>query len=466
MRTFGCQMNEHDSERIAGLLEADGYEPATGARRRRRRRAQHVLHPRERRQQALRHARPPEGAERPRDPTCRSWSAAAWPRRTAISSARGPAHVDVVFGTHNVHRAVELLHHAREHGPIIEILDEAVRDDAEAVPVGAAGAARARPRRPGSRSRSAATTPARSASCRPCGARRSAGRSTTSSPRSSGWPPTASSRSRCSARTSTATGATCTKRRPAVRRPAAAPSARSTASAGCATRARTPRTSAPRPSRRWPRRRRCASTSTCPLQSGSDRVLAAMHRGYTAERYLEKLAAARAADPRPRRHDRHHRRLPRRDRRRLRAHARGRGRGRVRQRLHVRLLAPRAAPRPRDDGRPVRAPRGRAPSASSGCGSSSSARALAQARGPRRSGRGGARRGPEQARPDGAHRPHPPEQARALRGADGRSRIGSFADVRVTEARVAPPATASWSRSPRAPRHRTRIPVAVGLSDR
>src|SRR3982751_314778 len=24
IRTFGCQMNEHDSERIAGLLEADG----------------------------------------------------------------------------------------------------------------------------------------------------------------------------------------------------------------------------------------------------------------------------------------------------------------------------------------------------------------------------------------------------------------------------------------------------------
>jgi tRNA-2-methylthio-N6-dimethylallyladenosine synthase len=28
LRTFGCQMNEHDSERIAGLLEADGLEPA------------------------------------------------------------------------------------------------------------------------------------------------------------------------------------------------------------------------------------------------------------------------------------------------------------------------------------------------------------------------------------------------------------------------------------------------------
>ncbi|MFM8312004.1 MAG: tRNA (N6-isopentenyl adenosine(37)-C2)-methylthiotransferase MiaB, partial [Ilumatobacteraceae bacterium] len=24
VRTFGCQMNEHDSERIAGLFEADG----------------------------------------------------------------------------------------------------------------------------------------------------------------------------------------------------------------------------------------------------------------------------------------------------------------------------------------------------------------------------------------------------------------------------------------------------------
>jgi tRNA-2-methylthio-N6-dimethylallyladenosine synthase len=32
-----------------------------------------------------------------------------------------------------------------------------------------------------------------------------------------------------------------------------------------------------------------------PLQSGSDRILSLMHRGYTAERYLERLALARAA---------------------------------------------------------------------------------------------------------------------------------------------------------------------------
>jgi len=34
-----------------------------------------------------------------------------------------------------------------------------------------------------------------------------------------------------------------------------------------------------------------------PLQSGSDRILTSMRRGYTAERYLERLAAARAAVP-------------------------------------------------------------------------------------------------------------------------------------------------------------------------
>jgi len=28
VETYGCQMNVHDSERIAGLLEADGYVPA------------------------------------------------------------------------------------------------------------------------------------------------------------------------------------------------------------------------------------------------------------------------------------------------------------------------------------------------------------------------------------------------------------------------------------------------------
>ena len=48
---------------------------------------------------------------------------------------------------------------------------------------------------------------------------------------------------------------------------------------------------------RWPRCQPSANHLHLPLQSGSDRVLAAMHRGYTAGRYLERLAEARAAVP-------------------------------------------------------------------------------------------------------------------------------------------------------------------------
>ena len=72
-------------------------------------------------------------------------------------------------------------------------------------------------------------------------------------------------------------------------------STRSTASSASASRRRTRRTCGPRRSRRWPSARRVCEHLHLPLQSGSDRTLARMHRGYTAERYLERLAAARAA---------------------------------------------------------------------------------------------------------------------------------------------------------------------------
>ena len=44
------------------------------------------------------------------------------------------SHVDVVFGTHNVHRAAELIDHATRYGPVVEILAETARNDAEAFP--------------------------------------------------------------------------------------------------------------------------------------------------------------------------------------------------------------------------------------------------------------------------------------------------------------------------------------------
>ena len=67
-----------------------------------------------------------------------------------------------------------------------------------------------------------------------------------------------------------------------------------------------------------------------PLQSGSDRMLKAMHRGYTAEKYLRLVESLRAARPGSRRHHGYHRRLSRRDGGRLRRHARAGGAGRLR----------------------------------------------------------------------------------------------------------------------------------------
>ena len=77
-----------------------------------------------------------------------------------------------------------------------------------------------------------------------------------------------------------------------------------------------------------------------PLQSGSDAVLAAMRRGYTADRYLRRLAAARAAIDDLAVTTDIIVGLPGRDRGRFRAHARSGGRGVLRQQLHLHLLAP------------------------------------------------------------------------------------------------------------------------------
>jgi tRNA-2-methylthio-N6-dimethylallyladenosine synthase len=133
IRTYGCQMNEHDSERFAGLLEADGYEPADGTDDADvillntccvRENADNKLYG------ALGHLKALK-QQRPELQIVVGGCLAQKDRERIVARA---GHVDVVLGTHNVHRAVDLLHHARAHGPVVEILEATVRDDAEAFP--------------------------------------------------------------------------------------------------------------------------------------------------------------------------------------------------------------------------------------------------------------------------------------------------------------------------------------------
>ncbi len=133
VRTYGCQMNEHDSERIAGLLEADGMVPAVSEDESDvivlntcciRENADNKLYGALGNLKALKVARP--------DLQVAVAGCLAQKDREIIQQRAG--HVDVVFGTHNVHRVAELLAEARSHGPIMEILEETVRDDADAFP--------------------------------------------------------------------------------------------------------------------------------------------------------------------------------------------------------------------------------------------------------------------------------------------------------------------------------------------
>jgi len=126
-------MNEHDSEQVAGLLEADGMQPAGAPEDADvvvvntcciREKADQKLYAYLGGLKALKRSRP--------DVQIAVGGCLAQKDQDLVRS-RAP-HVDVVFGTHNVHRAAELLARAAEDGPIVEILTEAVRADAEAFP--------------------------------------------------------------------------------------------------------------------------------------------------------------------------------------------------------------------------------------------------------------------------------------------------------------------------------------------
>ena len=124
VRTYGCQMNEHDSERIAGMLASDGLEPAADLESADvvvlntcciRENADNKLYGQLGRLKVLK-------AERP-DLQIAVGGCLAQKDRELIVERAG--HVDVVFGTHNLARAPALLERARTTGaPVVELLEE------------------------------------------------------------------------------------------------------------------------------------------------------------------------------------------------------------------------------------------------------------------------------------------------------------------------------------------------------
>ncbi|MFQ5967899.1 MAG: tRNA (N6-isopentenyl adenosine(37)-C2)-methylthiotransferase MiaB [Acidimicrobiia bacterium] len=123
IRTFGCQMNEHDSEHLAGLFDSDGMEAAPTYEQADvifintctiRENADDKLYGHLGHLKALKDDNP--------DLAIMVGGCAAQKDRELVQE-RAPW-VDVVLGTHNLDRALALLDYAQEWGPVAEFAEE------------------------------------------------------------------------------------------------------------------------------------------------------------------------------------------------------------------------------------------------------------------------------------------------------------------------------------------------------
>ena len=138
IRTYGCQMNEHDSERLAGLLVADGMESADDPESADvvilntcciRENADNRLYG------TLGHLK----SLKARHPGMQIAVGGCLAQKDRQLLRDRAPQVDIVFGTHNLASAPDLLRRSVLEGPLIEILDEPVAggDPAHASALGA-----------------------------------------------------------------------------------------------------------------------------------------------------------------------------------------------------------------------------------------------------------------------------------------------------------------------------------------
>lgn len=122
IHTYGCQMNVHDSERLAGLMVADGLVPVEPGQQADvvlfntctiRENADKRLYAALGQLKALKESRP--------DMQIAVGGCMAQKDRESIIKRAG--FVDVVFGTHNIGSAPGLLRRSLTEGPLVEILD-------------------------------------------------------------------------------------------------------------------------------------------------------------------------------------------------------------------------------------------------------------------------------------------------------------------------------------------------------
>jgi tRNA-2-methylthio-N6-dimethylallyladenosine synthase len=195
VRTHGCQMNVHDSERLAGLLETAGYVDLASVPQGERPEVADVVvfNTCAVRENADNKLYGNLGQLRPaktRNPDLQIAVGGCMAQKDRATIVQRAPWVDVVFGTHNIGSLPALLDRARHNRRAeVEIL-ESLETFPSTLPTPSATA----PTPPGCRSASAATTRAPSASSPACAARSRTVDRATSSPRSRRSSPRVSSR--------------------------------------------------------------------------------------------------------------------------------------------------------------------------------------------------------------------------------------------------------------------------------
>jgi tRNA-2-methylthio-N6-dimethylallyladenosine synthase len=131
VQTFGCQMNVNDSERVAGLLQSRGFEAAASASE-----ADFVFlntcAVREKATEKFRHSLGRLRRLKVRRPDLRIGVGGCVAQLEGEALLDRARHVDVLVGTHNLHRVPELLDEAAATGQVAVDLDR--RADAFAIP--------------------------------------------------------------------------------------------------------------------------------------------------------------------------------------------------------------------------------------------------------------------------------------------------------------------------------------------